>query len=268
MTETSLQTQTEKAPCPESEVRSLDPRDNRPSPGVQPFGFKIQESKFKTPDSELNCPHSLTPRQLQFLLRIVPAARASEREHEIPAPVTIAQAILESATPKLGWGSSPLFRLANNPFGIKFTHRAIGLSGHSNDPMAKSPDGPMEDYGHFDAPTWEMVDGRKMEILAQFQRFPTLVEAFRAHARLLLSPRYRPAYEVRHDWKQFAERLGPKISERDPLHCGYSTNPSYSALLTNLVRAYRLDDPRMLTWLETGRDPGREAVSSQLSAVS
>ena len=60
----------------------------------------------------------LTPQQLQFLLRVAPPALLSERAYGIPAPVTIAQAILESAT-SAGWGSSSLFRLANNPFGIK-----------------------------------------------------------------------------------------------------------------------------------------------------
>ena len=123
--------------------------------------------------------------------------------------------------------------------------------------MNRSTDQPIcEDYGHFDAPTWEVENGHRKEILAQFQRFPNLTEAFKAHARLLLTPRYRPAYEVRHDWKEFAERLGPKQSEHDADHCGYSTNPSYSARLINLVEAYRLDDRRALDWLASGKDPG------------
>ena len=69
----------------------------------------------------------MTPQQLQFLLRVTPPALQSQREYEIPACITIAQAILESATPKLGWGSSSLFRIANNPFGIKYCHFSSGL---------------------------------------------------------------------------------------------------------------------------------------------
>jgi len=69
----------------------------------------------------------LTPQQLQFLLRVTSAALQSQREYEVPACVTIAQAILESATPKFGWGSSELFRIANNPFGIKYSHFVAGL---------------------------------------------------------------------------------------------------------------------------------------------
>jgi flagellum-specific peptidoglycan hydrolase FlgJ len=111
------------------------------------------------------------------------------------------------------------------------------------------------DYGHFDAQTWEIENGQKKVIFAQFQRFPNLDEAFRAHALLLRSPRYRPAFAARADWKQFAERLGPKTSQLDSEHCGYSTNPSYSAEITKLVELYRLNDPRAQQWYATGKDP-------------
>jgi hypothetical protein len=248
----------------------------------------------------------LTPQQLQFLMRVTPAALESQREYAIPACVTIAQAILESATPQLGWGSSTLFRLANNPFGIKYCHFpsgdvAIGSSGHrtlgpsatqgTDEPVNPSADHPTpEDYGHFDATTWEIENGQKKVVIAQFQRFPDLKEAFRCHALLLAqSPRYAPAMRalgvgcqvsgVREDpnpssstdpwhltpgtccpapdtWKQFAERLGPKTSQLDSEHCGYSTNPSYSAELIKLVNLYRLNDPRALEWYATGQDPG------------
>jgi flagellum-specific peptidoglycan hydrolase FlgJ len=206
----------------------------------------------------------VTRQQLQFLYQVTPPALESEREFEIPACITLAQAILESATPRYGWGSSRLFRLANNPFGIKYSHlesgdRVIGRSGEqktADHPISGSANQPTEDYGHFDAATWEVENGHKREVIAQFQRFPNLTEAFRAHAQLLLTPRYRPAYEVRRDWKQFAERLGPKQSEHDTDHCGYSTNPSYSAQLIKLVETYRLDDRRALDWLASGKDPG------------
>jgi len=219
----------------------------------------------------------LTPPQLQFLLRVSPAALAGQLEYGIPACVTIAQAVFESAT-AAGWGSSVLFRLANNPFGIKYCHFGAGYSvlgaGEnptpqgaapscgSPAPSAQHPEPKDEDYGHFDAQTWEIVNGQKKVMIAEFQRFPNLEEAFRAHALLLRSPRYRPAFAVRDDWKQFAERLGPKSSPLDTEHCGYSTNPSYSAELCKLVSLYRLDDPRALQWFATGKDPGNLAIGS------
>ncbi len=229
------------------------------------------------PPGAANGGHHLCQQQLQFLFRVAPAAVASQREYEIPACVTIAQAILESSTPKFGWGSSSLFRVANNPFGIKYCHfgpedPGLGALGHQTIAPSKVPrtDEPVSlssaksapvDYGHFDVATWEVESGQKKAVNAEFQRFPNLAEAFRAHALLLRGPRYRRAYEVRRDWKKFAERLGPKASQNDMEHCGYSTNPRYSADLIKLVGLYRLDDPRALEWFATGQDPGHGASS-------
>jgi flagellum-specific peptidoglycan hydrolase FlgJ len=49
--------------------------------------------------------------QLDFIASIAPAAQASEKKYGVPASVTIAQAILESA-----WGKRAI---GNNYFGIK-----------------------------------------------------------------------------------------------------------------------------------------------------
>lgn len=244
--------------------------------------------------------------QLQFLLRVTPAALASQRDYGIPACVTIAQAILESATPQFGWGSSVLFRMANNPFGIKYCHFPWGDRGMgpARDPAVHpnsgAPGHPIpQDYGHFDATTWEIENGQKKAVFAEFQRFPNLEEAFRCHAFLLARlPRYGPAMQAMraaagHDqadqaasaggaeggsgpavrrpdypspppaWQKFAERLGPPTSALDTEHCGYSTNPSYSAELVKLVRLYRLDDPRAIEWYATGRDPGPAILAAR-----
>jgi flagellum-specific peptidoglycan hydrolase FlgJ len=239
----------------------------------------------------------LTAQKLQFLLRVAPPALASQSQYEIPACVTIAQAILESGTP-VGWGSSALFRLANNPFGIKQSHFGAGGWGlgtgenHNTQPSApgtlkveirelgaekenskfkvqnskievQNP----EAYGHFDAAAWEIEIRQKKATTSQYRRFANLEEAFITHARLLCSPRYWPAFAARAHWKEFAERLGPKVSEMDTEHCGYSTNPSYSAEIISLVGRYRLNDPRALQWLATGKDPGA-ATSYQQAAAS
>jgi flagellum-specific peptidoglycan hydrolase FlgJ len=74
---------------------------------------------------------------------------------------------------------------------------------------------------------------------------------------------YRPAYAERGNWQLFAERLGPKTSATDTEHCGYSTNPRYSATLTQLITEFRLDDPKVLAGFDAGQAP--EPVS-QISA--
>ena len=230
--------------------------------------FDIQDVRSQAPDSlavtsnsQLRIPHP-SSQQVQFLLRVAPGALESERVYEVPACVTLAQAILESAT-SAGWGSSSLFRIANNPFGIKFSHRAIEPS-HDQQVLGSTGLPIPDPYGAFDAQTWEIENGQKKVMVAQFQRFPNLTEAFKAHAQLLCSPHYQAAFAVRHDWKQFAERLGPKTSPLDSEHCGYSTNPSYSAELIKLVVLYRLNDPRAVEWLATGQDPGHGASTGRI----
>ena len=92
--------------------------------GPRNSGLGVRDAKAETPNpgSPAAGLSHLSSQQLQFLLRVTPSALASQREYEVPACVTVAQAILESATPKFGWGSSVLFRVANNPFGIKYSH--------------------------------------------------------------------------------------------------------------------------------------------------
>jgi len=189
---------------------------------------------------------NLSQQQLDFLQKVVEPARGAERAAGIPACVTIAQAIFESAT-AAGWGTSPLFLRANNPFGIQFSQLAQ-----------------KEGYGHFDAQSWEIEKGEKKVGIEKFCQFPSLGSAFNWHSTLLRSPRYAPAFSVRQDWQEFAERLGPKTSPGDQEHCGYSTNPGYSAELIQAVNQYRLNDPRALEWYATGKDPGVGARGSGL----
>ena len=234
----------------DSKPNSAPSPSNAGTPGANPDPPAANpDSKFRIP-SRLFPSRGLTSQQLQFLLRVSPSALKGELEYEIPACVTVAQAILESATPKWGWGSSVLFRVANNPFGIKYSHGAglVNSQKYGAESSGSLPSAPglalnsqasisAESYGHFDAATWEIENGQKKIEITEFQRFPNLDEAFRGHALLLRGPRYRSAFAVRADWKQFAERLGPKTSPNDQEHCGYSTNPSYSAELIELVNS-------------------------------
>jgi flagellum-specific peptidoglycan hydrolase FlgJ len=143
-----------------------------------------------------------------FLANAVPAALATEKQYDVPASITLAQAILES-----GWGQTALAKQANNFFGIK----AI----HFTDP---------ESYIEF--PTKEFVDGRAVTELAKFARYPSPAESFAAHAQLLsLAERYKPAMAVAHDPEAFAMQLQ---------ECGYSTNPGYAVALMQLVTEFDL----------------------------
>ena len=171
----------------------------------------------------------VTEEQTKFLETIVPPALASALAFDLPAAIIIAQAILESAgrvNGKWQWGGSPLFKNANNPFGIKLGHRQGS-----------------EAYEEYCCKTTEDWAGRPHEVSAEFQKFDNLKTAFNAHATLLLSVRYRPALAVRHDWRAYANAI---------MECGYSTDRPplckvegcvhYAGKLIQLVEGHALDN--------------------------
>jgi lysozyme len=143
--------------------------------------------------------------QLAWLASMVPAAEASMATYGVPASVTLAQCILESA-----WGQSSLAVKANNFFGIK-----------------------SEGDGHYMSfPTHEYESGRLEEVEADFEAYPDPRSCFVDHARLLAeAPRYAPAMAVKNDAAAFCAQLQA---------CGYSTSPTYAEMLQTIIHCYDL----------------------------
>jgi flagellum-specific peptidoglycan hydrolase FlgJ len=143
--------------------------------------------------------------QIAFIKNVAGAAMLSHKKWDVPASITIAQAILES-----GWGLSDLAIKANNFFGVK----------------ARQGD----DYGEF--LTTEYVQGIAKKELAKFARYPSAVESFDAHGKLLATlSRYKPAMCEADDPLGFA--LGLQ-------QCGYSTDPKYANQLAILIKQFNL----------------------------
>lgn len=134
---------------------------------------------------------------------IIEAAKASGRRWGIPASITLAQWIVESA-----WGAA-MPPDSNNPFGIK------ALEGQ---PAVESE-------------TREVIDGKVVTMVARFRRFASMSEAFELHGKLLStgSP-YRAAMEVVKDPDRFA----------DALTGVYATDPQYGTTLKWVMENYRL----------------------------
>lgn len=134
---------------------------------------------------------------------VIQAARSSNKRWGIPAAVTIAQWILESA-----WGSA-MPQGSNNPFGIK----AFGSQ-------------PSVEAG-----TWEVIDSKHVTITAKFRRFESLAEAFEEHGKLLArATPYKKAMELVADAHQFA----------DALTGVYATDPQYGTTLKWIMDTYKL----------------------------
>ena len=98
--------------------------------------------------------------QKDFIEKIAPLAQREMKKSDILASITIAQAILES-----GWGLSGLTRKSNNLFGIK----GSGIS----------------------SATFEVVGGKRIDIVGSFRTYSDWEESVSDHTRLLMLPRYR-----------------------------------------------------------------------------
>jgi len=115
----------------------------------------------------------------------------------------MAQAALESA-----WGESKLTSLGNNLFGIK----------------GKG------DAGSGTYLTKEFVDGKYIQIEAEFAHYSTWGASVAAHTSLLLKSRYAP-FRAAKSYVEAAQKLH---------ECGYATDPKYPEKLIGLIEKYGL----------------------------
>ncbi len=122
------------------------------------------------------------------------------RRYQIPASITLAQAIVESSA-----GQSPLAIKAHNHFGIK-----VGSS--------------------WTGPYVVLADDYPNE---RFRKYQTDDESYEDHSRFLRdNQRYRPLFELKiTDYKGWANGLK---------RCGYATNPNYGAMLIGVIERYNL----------------------------
>jgi flagellum-specific peptidoglycan hydrolase FlgJ len=145
-----------------------------------------------------------TRAQQEFINLIAPGAIAAQHRYGVPAAVTIAQAIEESA-----WGNSGLAANDHNLFGIKGTGPAGSVS----------------------LPTSEYLSGQWVTINAAFRVYHNVAESIADHAELLATSGY---YQ-----RAMADRTVPDAFAND-LTGVYATDPEYGANLIALMRLYNL----------------------------
>ncbi len=145
-----------------------------------------------------------TAAQQAFINDLAPGAIAAQNTYGVPAAVTIAQAIDESA-----WGQSSLAAQDNNLFGIKGTGPAGSVS----------------------LPTQEFENGQWVTITAQFRMYNNVAESIADHASLLATSGYYGA--------AMANRQAPN-SFAQALTGVYATDPNYGNTLVGLMRRYNL----------------------------
>ena len=125
----------------------------------------------------------------------------------IPASITLAQGILESA-----WGKGVLARSSNNHFGIKCKSDWLGTSVYLED----------DDYN---------ADGELIQ--SCFRGYETVEASYIDHSNFLINnKRYAPLFELAPtDYKGWAKGLQS---------CGYATDPKYAEKLVKRIEDYEL----------------------------
>ena len=145
-----------------------------------------------------------TRNQQAFISLVAPGAVAAQQRFGVPAAVTIAQAIEESA-----WGQSSLAARYHNLFGIKGTGPA----------------------GSVTLPTQEYENGSWVTIDAQFAVYRNAAESIAGHAELLATSGYYG--------RAMADRAYPDAFANS-LTGVYATDPDYGANLIALMKLYNL----------------------------
>jgi flagellar protein FlgJ len=141
-----------------------------------------------------------------FIAAIVGPAQQCMFESNVPASVTMAQAILESS-----WGSSGLAVNGKNLFGIKADASWHGAA--------------------ITMPTAEYVNGQRVMVNAAFRSYPDWLGSIRDHAAFLVgNPRYAKAFQTTNG-EAFAQAIAA---------AGYATDPNYANLLIQIMRGRNL----------------------------
>lgn len=144
-----------------------------------------------------------------FVAAAGPLARASTATTGVPASVTLAQAILESASGTATAG-------ANNYFGIKAQLVSPGVFRWGT-----------EAVGCVHKQTLESEGGKYVRQIAQFRMYRGMQASFDDHGLFLRqNSRYAKAFSYPDDPAQFAKEIH---------RAGYATDPAYSSLLIKLM---------------------------------
>jgi flagellum-specific peptidoglycan hydrolase FlgJ len=176
---------------------NVKPAPSRPSrPSASPSRSASSSPKqYATP---------ATRDQQAFISLVAPGTVAAQQRYGVPASVTIAQAIEESA-----WGQSSLAASYHNLFGIKGTGPA----------------------GNVTLPTQEYENGSWVTVGAQFAVYHNDAESIADHAELLATSGYYT--------RAMADRAHPDAFAND-LTGVYATDPGYGANLIALMKLYNL----------------------------
>lgn len=148
----------------------------------------------------------MTPQD--FIASVSGGAQQFQRTSNVFASVTLAQAALET-----GWGA---FVPVDYQSGKK-SYNLFGVKGDGTN-------------GHVTAYTWEVENGQRVNVLADFRAYNSFAESIADHAQVLMNDRYAPVRNA-----QTPEEAANLLHS-----CGYATDPDYGTKLISIISTYNL----------------------------
>lgn len=146
-----------------------------------------------------------------FIEQLSDSAKKLAKQYGLYASVMIAQAVHES-----GWGKSGLSRPPNNNlFGIKGSHNGQSVT----------------------LPTNEYLNGRWVQVKAQFRKYPSFYESMEDNAKLLRNGLSWNKNFYAKTWKENARNYRDATLA---LTGTYATDPSYARKLNKIIDDYNL----------------------------
>jgi len=147
-----------------------------------------------------------------FINKIKPHARKIQDKYDIPAPVIIAQAALES-----GWGR----HIPHDKNNKESSNNIFGVKHHGS-----------EKYDYVVSDTTEYVNGRWITEESKFRKYESWYESLEDYASFLIkNNRYEKSFEHADDPYRFAVELQK---------AGYATDPEYANKLISIINQYDL----------------------------
>jgi flagellum-specific peptidoglycan hydrolase FlgJ len=148
-----------------------------------------------------------------FINLVLPGAQEVQRQTGMFTSVTIAQAAWET-----GWGvSTPKDHITGEESYNLFGRKASG------------------DEPYVTAPTWEVYQGQRVEIMARFKKFNSYVDSILDRSSFLKLPWYQRACNADNPYdaaKYLIDTGYPGYS--------YATDPNYVSGLTSIIDSYNL----------------------------
>jgi flagellum-specific peptidoglycan hydrolase FlgJ len=149
----------------------------------------------------------------QFIERYKDAVKQAAKGTGLFPSLFMAQAILESADSKGNPGNSGLAKKGNNFFGIKADKSWKGL--------------------FITLPTREVINGKDVIVPADFRKYSTVLDSFKARVKFLQTNARYPKAGV------FSAPT-PEAQAMALQKAGYATDPKYAEILTNLIKKHNL----------------------------